>query len=109
MGQEGSSLLCSVLSRLFPFVFLCSAFLGKYVIFLLFSKTSRGLVWCGVFFVFSALNPVLIVIYILLGLEAGKMGSAEGPGSLESDRVGSGVGGKGCLWFFVFCLCVCIL
>lgn len=52
---------------------------------------------------------MLIVIYILLGLEAEKIGSAEGPGSLESDRVGSGVGGKGCLWFFVFCLCVCIL
>ena len=105
-------MLCSVLSQLFAFVFLCSAFLEKYVIFFLFSKTSRGLVWCGffwVFFVFSALNPVLIVIYILLGLEAEKIGSAEGPGSLESDRVGSGVGGKGCWWFFVFCLCVCIL
>lgn len=37
-------------------------------------------------------NPILTLVYILLGLEAEKIGSAEGPGSLESDRGGSGMG-----------------
>lgn len=44
----------------------------------------------------SAPNLVLTLIYILVGLEAGKKGSAEGHVSLDSDQSGNVMGG----WFF---------
>lgn len=81
MDREGTSLLCSVLFRPYTLLFFWALpFFGKNT-FSLFSKTFRGRSGVPP----PPSHPSCAYLYSLLGLEAEKIDSAQGPLCLESE------------------------